>query len=101
MGLQDFATGVIVKVLEDPNVQKIIKNLLSDLITEKIAPLIPLAAASAAKAFADLIPGVVHDVSDVVAVADTVRTDLNAAIPALNIGIPVIDDLLNAWRVVL
>lgn len=97
--MQDFVTGVITKVLEDPKVQAVVENILSDLITKKIAPLIPLAAASAAHAFADLLPaGAIHDVEDVVKVADTVRNDLNAAIPSINIGIPLIDDIVNAWR---
>jgi hypothetical protein len=98
MALQDFVTGVITKVLEDSKVQVVIKNLLSELITEKISPLIPLAAASAAHAFAELMPGVTHEIEDVVKVADTVRDDLNKAIPQINIGIPLIDDLINAWR---
>lgn len=96
--MQSFIIGILVKVLSDKSVQAILKNLLSDLITEKIAPLIPLAAASAAHAFAGLMPGVTHEIADVVKVAETVRKDLNAAIPNINIGIPLIDDLINAWR---
>lgn len=97
--MQTFIIGILTKVLSDPKVQALIKNLLSDLITEKIAPLIPLAAASAAHAFAALLgPGVVHDLADVVKVAETVRNDLNKVIPNINIGIPLIDDLINVWR---
>jgi hypothetical protein len=55
--MQNFIVSILIKVLSDPKVQQTIKNLLSELITEKIAPLVPLAAASAAHAFANLIPG--------------------------------------------
>ena len=96
--MQKFFTNVIIAVLTDPKVQVMIENLLSKLITEKISPLIPLAAASAAHAFAALMPNVTHDIEDVVKVADTVRSDLNKAIPEINIGIPLIDDIVNAWR---
>lgn len=96
--MKDFVVGILIKILSDPKVQATIKNLLSDLITEKITPLIPLAAASAAHAFAALMPGAVHDIENVVKVADTVRNDLNNAIPQINIGIPLIDDIINAWR---
>lgn len=96
--MQTFIVGIIVKVLSDPKIQATIKNLLSDLITEKIAPLIPLAAASAAHAFAQLMPNVTHDIEDVVQVANTVRDDLNKIIPDIDIGIPLIDDILDAWR---
>lgn len=96
--MQNFIVGILIKVLSDPKVQATIKNLLSDLITEKIAPLIPLAAASAAHAFAGLIPGVTASVEDVVAVANNVRDDLNKIVPDLDIGIPFIDNILDAWR---
>lgn len=96
--MQDFIAAVLIKALLDPKVQQQIKNLLSELISEKIAPLVPLAAASAAHALVGLIPGVTHTIEDVVTVADKVREDLNQAIPDINIGIPLIDDLLDAWR---
>lgn len=96
--MQNFIIGIITKVLSDPKVQAYIKNLLSQIITEKIAPLIPLAAASAAHAFAGLMPNVTHDIEDVVAVANTVRDDLNKLIPDIDIGIPLIDDIIDAWR---
>jgi hypothetical protein len=96
--MQNFIVGILIKVLSDPKVQTTLKNLLSELITEKIAPLVPLAAASAAHAFAALMPNVTHDIEDVVAVANTVRTDLNKVIPDIDIGIPLIDDILDAWR---
>jgi hypothetical protein len=34
----------------------------------------------------------------VVAVANTVRDDLNKLIPDIDIGIPLIDDIIDAWR---
>lgn len=96
--MQAFFLKLILAVLANPAVQAQIKNLLSDLITEKIAPLVPLAAASAAHAFAGLIPGVTASVEDVVAVANNVREDLNRLIPDIDIGIPLIDDVIDAWR---
>lgn len=96
--MQSFIVSILIKVLSDPKVQATLKNLLSDLITEKIAPLIPLAAASAAHALAGLLPGVTASVEDVVSVANTIREDLNRVVPDLDIGIPFIDDILDAWR---
>ena len=96
--MQNFIVAILIKVVSSSRVQEMLKNLLSDLITEKIAPLIPLAAASAAHAFAGLIPNVTHTLEDVVVVANTVRDDLNKAIPDIDIGIPLIDDIIDAWR---
>jgi hypothetical protein len=96
--MQAFLLKLLIAVISDPKTQQVLKNLLSDLITEKIAPLVPLAAASAAHAFADLMPGVTASVEDVVQVANTVREDLNRVIPDIDIGIPLIDDILDAWR---
>ena len=96
--MQNFIVAILIKVVSSSKVQEMLKNLLSDLITEKIAPLIPLAAASAAHAFAGLIPNVTHTLEDVVVVANTVRDDLNKAIPDIDIGIPLIDDIIDAWR---
>jgi hypothetical protein len=96
--MQALIVSILTKVLSDPKVQAVLKNLLSDLITEKIAPLIPLAAASAAHAFAGLLPNVTASIEDVVAVANNVREDLNRVIPDIDIGIPLIDDILDAWR---
>lgn len=98
MALDDFVASVIVKVLTNDAVQAKLKDILSDLITEKISPLIPLAAASAAHSFAQLLPNVTVAVDDVVKVANTVREDLNKVIPDIDIGIPLIDDIVDAWR---
>lgn len=100
--MQQFIVGIILKVLADPKTQAELKKLLgelfNDLVTQKFMPLVPLAAASAAHAFAGLIPGVAPAIADVVSVANTVRDDLNQAIPQINLGIPLIDDIINAWR---
>jgi hypothetical protein len=100
--VQTFIINIIIKVLTDPKAQAEIKKLLgelfNDLVTQKFMPLVPLAAASAAHAFAGLIPGVAPAIEDVVSVANTVRNDLNQAIPQINLGIPLIDDIINAWR---
>lgn len=100
--MQSFILGILIKLIADPKTQEVLKKLLgelvNDLITQKFMPLIPLAAASAAHAFAGLIPGVAPAIQDVVSVANTVRNDLNQAIPQINLGIPLIDDIINAWR---
>jgi hypothetical protein len=96
--MQSFIVGILIKFISDPKVQTILKNLLSEVITEKVAPLVPLAAASAAHAFANLIPGVPAAIEDVVTVANTVREDLNKVLPDIDLGLPLIDDILDAWR---
>lgn len=111
-GLQDFAAGVVTKVLADPKVQQFIKDLLGGLITERILPLVPVAAASASKAAVDELVqkfpqlaeiiktagGIERDVVSVVNVAETVRKDLNSLIPDLDTGIPQLDQLMDFWR---
>jgi hypothetical protein len=100
--MQAFLLKLIIAVLSDPKAQAEIKKLLgelfNDLVMQKFMPLVPLSAASAAHAFAGLIPGVAPAIADVVSVANTVRDDLNQAIPQINLGIPLIDDIINAWR---
>jgi hypothetical protein len=96
--LQAFLLKLLVAFISNEETQKAIKNLLSDLITEKIAPLVPLAAASAAHAFADLMPNVTVAAEDVAKTANKVRDDLNRIIPDIDLGIPLIDDIIDAWR---
>lgn len=100
-GLQDFVVGVITKTLADEKVQTFIKNTLSSIITEKIAPLVPLAAAAAVKALFESVPALEHlkdEIGDVVQVADQTRVELNKIIPDIDIGIPFIDNILDVWR---
>jgi hypothetical protein len=96
MAVQAFVAGVIVKVLSDPKVQQIVKDLLGELITERIVPLVPLAVASATKAITEALPDIPTAI--IGDVAETIRTDLNAVLPDLDIGIPMIDNFLDAWR---
>ena len=95
--MQDFIAGILIKILTSEDVQKTIKNLLSGIITEKVLPLLPVAAAAAAKAVIDMIPGV-DAVVDAGHVAQNVVEDLNKVIPDIDIGIKPIDDLLDFWR---
>lgn len=94
--MQKFFIGVIIGVITDPKVQQTIKDLLGTLITERIVPLIPLAVASATKAITEAIPNVATAAID--HVSETIREDLNKAIPDFDLGIPAIDDLLDFWR---
>lgn len=101
MGMQEFATGVITKVLADKKVQEFIENTLSSIITKKIAPLVPLAAAAAVKSLFESVPALAHlkdEIGDVVQVADQTREELNKIIPDIDIGIPLIDNFLDVWR---
>lgn len=100
-GLKDFVSDVVIKVLTDDKVQVTIKNLLSDLITSKIAPLVPLAAAAAVKNLFESVPALAHlkdEIGDVVQVAEDTRQEMNRIIPDIDIGIPFIDNLMDVWR---
>lgn len=101
-GLQDFAADVIVKVFTNEDVQKALKELFGDLVTEKILPLLPLLAASAAAAlgekfqqtFAHVLDADpdIPIVSDIFDLSETVRSVLNGH-PEINI--PILGDLLK------
>lgn len=93
--MQTFLLGIIIKVLSDERVQKMIKDLLGNLITERIVPLIPVAVTAAVDAVVKQIPGV-DNIKDLGSVADTVRNTLNDLIP--DIDLPVIGDLTDFWR---
>ena len=99
--MQSFIAGILVKVLTNPVVQAKIKELLGQLIVERILPLIPVVTAAAAKAAVDQviakIPGI-EGVVDVVKVAEDTRVTLNELIPDIDIGVPVLDDLIDFWR---
>lgn len=110
--MQKFFADVIVKVLSDPKVQQFIKNMLGSLITERILPLVPVAAASAGKAAVkELIENVPElrkiveaaghiggEIVDVANIANDVRNDLNRLIPDFDTGVPQIDQLMDFWR---
>lgn len=99
--MQSFIVGILTKVLSDPKVQQFIRDLLGQLITERILPLVPVAVTAAVKAAMDQliekVPGI-EGVVDVVHVADEARNALNNLIPDVDIGIPAIDDLMDFWR---
>lgn len=111
-GIKGWLQDLIGNLVADPRVQQAVKNVLGALITERILPLVPVAAASAAKAAVDELVqkfpqlaeviktagGIEHDVVSVVNVANTVRNDLNALIPDFNTGIPQLNDLMDFWR---
>lgn len=94
--MQAFIVGILIKVLSDPKVQQTIKNLLGELITERIVPLVPLAVASATKAITEALPSI--PTAAIAHVADSIRGDLNKAIPDFDLGIPALDNLLDFWR---
>lgn len=99
-GLTGFASKVLVTALNDPGVQKFIralaKELLGDVIADTVVPLIPLAAAGAAKAVKDIEKDVEGAVTDVEKIGTGIIGDLNGAVPGLNI--PFLGDILNIWK---
>jgi len=99
--MQAFVAGVLIKLLSDPQVQQYIKDLLGQLITERILPLVPVAVGAAVKAAIDeviqKVPGL-EGVVDVVQATDAARDTLNTLIPDIDFGIPALDELLDFWR---
>jgi hypothetical protein len=99
--MQDFFAGIFIKVISDPKVQAAAKNLLGQLITERILPLIPVAVGAAVKAAVDelieKVPGI-EGVVDVVKATDAARDRLNDMLPDIDFGIPALDELLDFWR---
>jgi hypothetical protein len=101
MSLQSFVKDLIVSVIEDPKTQTAIENIIGNLITKQILPLVPVATAAAAKAAVDEIVKKIPELSgvvDVVHVADEARDALNKIIPDFDLGIPALDNLIDFWR---
>lgn len=99
--MQKFLTGLIISVFTSDEVQAAIKNLLGQLITERILPLVPVAVGAAVKAAVDevieKVPGL-EGVVDVVKATDAARDNLNDILPDIDFGIPALDNLLDFWR---
>jgi hypothetical protein len=99
--MQKFLSNLIISVLTSEQVQAAIKNLLGQLITERILPLVPVAVGAAVKAAVDelieRVPGI-EGVVDVVKATDAARDTLNDLIPDIDFGIPALDQLLDFWR---
>lgn len=96
-----FLSGLIISVLTSDKVQAAIKDLLGQLITERILPLVPVAVGAAVKAAVDEIVEKVpalEGVVDVVKATDAARDTLNNLIPDIDLGIPALDNLLDFWR---
>ncbi len=99
--MQQFLTKIIISVLMDARVQAKIRELLGQLITERLLPLIPIATAAAAKAAVDQIVEKVpalEGVVDVVKVGDDARQALSDLIPDVDFGVPALDQVLDFWR---
>jgi hypothetical protein len=99
--MQAFLLKLILAVLTNEQVQKQIKDLLGQLITERILPLVPVAVGAAVKAGMDelieRVPGI-EGVVDIVKTTDAARDNLNELIPDIDFGIPALDNLLDFWR---
>lgn len=98
MAIQDFIADIVIKVISNKDVQQSIKDILGQLITERIMPLVPVASAAAAVeaiSNADLN----HDGKpDIAQVTDAVTATLDRLIPDINFGIPALDQLADFWR---
>lgn len=92
--MQGFIVAVIIKVLSDAKVQQIIRDMLGQLITERIVPLIPLAVAAATKAVTQALPDVAA--ASVEHVTEAVREELNNVLP--DFVIPDLNQLIDFWR---
>jgi hypothetical protein len=99
--VSDILTTSLKAVLKDPEVQDFLiraaRELLDSTITEKVLPLIPVAIGSAVKAFTESMPGV-ESIQSAFEASEQVRQDLNRAIPDIDLGIPLIDNLMDIWR---
>lgn len=99
--LNHFVSDIFINVVSDEKVQQAAKNILGQLITEQILPLVPVAVSAAVKAAVDeviaKVPGI-SGVVDAVHVADEARNALNNLIPDIDFGIPALDNLLDFWR---
>jgi hypothetical protein len=99
--MQGFIVSILIKVLSDKKVQQYIKDLLGQLITERILPLVPVAVGAAVKAAVDelvtKVPGI-EGVVDAVQATDAARDTLNNLLPDIDLGIPALDNLMDFWR---
>lgn len=89
-GLKKHIADVIIAVVTSPQVKK----MLGDLLTERILPILPVVAASAAKSAVDQIvdktPGL-EGVVDIVKTANETRDRLSDMLPHVNL--PLIGEL--------
>lgn len=94
-----FFISVLVGLAKNEDVQAVVYKILNKLVTERLAPLFPVLAASAAKSAVDQIiekvPGL-EGVVDIIKVADDARNTLDELIP--DIDFPGIGDLTDFWR---
>lgn len=97
--MQSFVAGVLIKVLSDPKVQEFIKStfkwLLTDVIEERLKPLIPFALGSAMKKFSEIIPGA-NVIESAVNVAGNIQEDMDRMAESLpNTGVKQFDDFID------
>jgi triosephosphate isomerase len=94
--LQNFVAGIVIKVVTSDQVQAAVKDILGQLITERILPLVPVAVGAAVKAAVDemvvKIPGI-EGVVDAVKATESARNILNELIP----DIPILGNLADFW----
>lgn len=95
--MNTLLVNLLVAALKNEKVQKAAGDFISDIVIQKLLPLIPIAAAVAAKSVASQIPGV-STIANVADIANDVRHTLNELIPDIDVGIPALDELLDFWR---
>lgn len=101
--MQAFLLKLILAVVSDPKFEQNVKDLIGQLITERILPLVPLAVGAATKAAVDevikVMPGAEGVIKDIVSIEHTTeaaRAELDSLIP--NIILPTLSELQNFWR---
>jgi len=89
--------NILINAMRNEKVQQAVGDFISKIVTEKLLPLLPIAAAAAAKAVADQFPQL-DGIADIGKIADDVRGTLNELVPDIDFGIPALDDLMDFWR---
>lgn len=94
----------LVKLATDPRTQTAVENIVGKLLVEKIMPLVPVVAGTAASAAVNEalkrfpgLEGAVDVTVDAVQSIDQARNALNDLIPDLDFGGP-LDKIFDVWR---
>lgn len=94
--MNTILVNLLLAAIRSDKVQQAVGDFTAKIVTEKLLPLLPIAAAAAAKAVTDAIW--VSGAVDVADIAKNVRTELNEALPDVDFGIPALDNLMDFWR---
>lgn len=93
--MQKFLISVFIGVITNDQVQALIKNLLGQLITERVAPLIPVAVKAAVDQVIAKVPQL-EGVVDMVEMVQDTRRELDRLLPDIDWG--PLEGLIDGWR---